>query len=57
VILCYLPTNNDDRVEETSIDDEDNDEHFLSSTTSDRLERKSAESLRIWSVDVFFYIY
>ena len=48
MILCFLPTNNDDRVEETSSDDEDNDEHFLSSIKSDQLERKSTESLRIW---------
>jgi hypothetical protein len=40
VILCYLPTNNDDRVEEASSDDEDNEEHFLSSATSDRHGKK-----------------
>jgi len=40
VILCYLPTNNDDRVEETSSDDKDNDEYFLSGTTADRHGKK-----------------
>lgn len=40
MILCYLPTNNDDRVEVTSGDDEDNDEYFLSSTTFDQHGKK-----------------
>jgi len=42
VILCYLPTNNDEWVEETSNDDEDNDEHALHPTD---MEGKSAKSL------------
>jgi len=39
-MLCYLPTNNDERVEETSSDDEDNEEYFLSSITADRHGKK-----------------